>query len=262
MMVSRSGFYKYLKISKTPDLLLMVIMKSIAQKSRFSYGKRRMSQALKQHGYNLGTYATRSFMIEFDIRCKRKKTYRHWGNNQHTQPASDNILKRKFVVKKPNEVWVADISTIKTAQGAVYVAAILDLFSRKIVGWAIEESMKENITIDALNMALKRRSPVSKVLHHSDQGSQYRSFGYKSLLNKVGFISSMNRKGNCLDNAVMERFWSSLKRERMSLKTYTTKNEAKLDAIDYIEHFYNTDRLHSFLGYCSPVQFEQTAALK
>lgn len=259
MKVSRSGFYKYLKIIKKPDLLLMVTMKSIAEKSKFSYGKRRMSQALKQLGFNFGIFATRTLMIKFNIRCKRKKTYKIWGMNQHTQPPADNILNRKFIVDRPNVSWVADITSIKTLQGFIYVAAVLDLFSRKIIGWAVEDSMKENITIDALNMALKRRSPKSAVLHHSDQGSQYRSHGYNGLLNKVKFISSMNRKGNCLDNAVMERFWSSLKRERMSLKKYTSKHEAKIDVIDYIEHFYNTERLHSFLGYRSPVQFEQMA---
>jgi putative transposase len=262
MMVSKSGFYKYLKSVKKTDWLLMVTVRSIAQKSKFSYGKRRMSHALKQLGYNFGVYATRTLMHKFDVRYKRKKIYRYYGVHKDSQPASENILKRNFVVTKPNEVWVADITTIKTTQGAIYVAAILDLFSRKIVGWAVEDSMKENITIDALNMALKKRSPSTQVLHHSDQGSQYRSYGYKSLLNKVKFISSMNRKGNCLDNAVMERFWSSLKRERMNLKIYVTRSEAKLDVIDYIEDFYNTTRLHSFLGYRSPVQFEQIANLK
>lgn len=262
MMVSKSGFYKYLKIIKKSNFSLKATMLSIAKKSRFSYGKRRMSHALKQLGHNLGVYATRTLMVEFDIRCKRKRTYRYWGNNQHTQPASENVLKRQFIVDKPNKVWVADITAIKTTQGAIYVAAVLDLFSRKIVGWSVENSMKETITIDALNMALKQRKPGSKVLHHSDQGSQYRSWGYKSLINKVNFVSSMNRKGNCLDNAVMERFWSSLKRERMSLKTYATKDEARVDAIDYIEHFYNTVRLHSFLGYRSPTHFEKISALK
>jgi putative transposase len=259
MQVSRSGFYKHVKTIKKPDLLLMITMKAIAQESRFSYGKRRMSQSLKQNGFNFGVFATRTLMLKFDIQCHKKRTYRIWKNNQHTQPATDNILKRNFITNQPNTAWVADITTIKTSQGPIYLATVLDLFSRKIIGWCIEDNMKETITISALNMAFKKRSPKSQILHHSDQGSQYRSLCYTRLLGKFKMISSMNRKGNCLDNAVMERFFSSLKRERTSLQTYTTRNQAKLDVIDYIENFYNTKRLHSFLGYISPNQFEQRA---
>lgn len=260
MQVSRSGFYKYLKIVKKSDLLLIITMKLIAQKSRFSYGKRRMSQALKQSGFNFGVFATRNLMLKLDIKCIKKRSYKIWGHNQYSQPPTENILNRHFVVNQPNAAWVADITTIKTIEGPIYVAVILDLFSRKIIGWSVENTMKDTITVNALKMALKKRVPTSSILHHSDQGSQYRSLSYTALLNQSKMISSMNRKGNCLDNAVMERFFSSLKRERASLQIYKTKNEAKHDVIDYIENFYNTIRLHSFLGYLSPVQFESKSS--
>lgn len=261
MQVSRSGYYYHLKSSLKPkdelEVRLLIEVKAIAKQSGHSYGKRRIAKHLQKQGHNIGIYAARSLMRKANIVCKQRRRYRVTTDSNHVLPIAENVLNRDFTVKSPNKAWVADITYLWTQEGWIYIAAVLDLFSRRIVGWAIDSHMKTSLITDALKMALGRRDPKRGLLHHSDRGSQYASSAYQDFLDSAGITVSMSRKGNCWDNAVMERFFGSLKSERTDNKIYLTRNEAKIDVIDYIEMFYNSIRLHSTLNYLSPVQFER-----
>jgi len=175
---------------------------------------------------------------------------------------ANNLLDRKFSVCAPNKVWVTDITYLWTLEGWLYVAAVMDLFSRRVVGWAMADHLRGSLVQDALKMALGRRQPTSGLLHHSDRGIQYASHDYQQLLKAAGMVSSMSRKANCWDNAVMERLWGSLKSECTDKQVYTSRQNAKKEVIHYFEMFYNSKRLHSFLGYISPIQFEKQFLLK
>jgi transposase InsO family protein len=261
MQVSKAGYYQWLQIKRLrkENILydeLIFQAKVIAQETRNSYGKRRMAKALQNKGYKIGIHATQTIMKKGNIICKlRKKRPVYAIKNQNIQRAP-NLLQRNFKVVAPNQAWVSDITYIPTKQGWIYVAGVLDLFSRKIIGWAVQDHMKESLTIEALNMALQIRKP-NNFIHHSDQGSQYVSSNYQSLLKFFNAQISMNKAGNCLDNAVIESFWKSLKNEYIEGKIYTTKENAKRDVINYIEGFYNSKRLHSTLNYLSPNDFEK-----
>lgn len=261
MQVSRSGYYGYLKRKQhdkhsLEDKLLLEV-KAIAQESRNSYGSRRMAKQLQSKGYAVNRYAARSLMRKAGIECKQRRRYRVTTQSKHGLPVAQNVLKREFNVPTPNRVWVADITYLWTLEGWLYVAAVIDLFSRRVVGWSMAEHMKESLVNEALQMGLQRRQPPEGLLHHSDRGVQYASTTYQAKLKSAGITVSMSRKGNCWDNAVMERFWGSLKSERTEGQIYVTREQAKADVIDYIEMFYNCRRLHSTLNYQSPMQFEK-----
>ena len=172
-----------------------------------------------------------------------------------------NVLDRQFTAQAPNQKWVADFTYIWTVEGWLYVAAIIDLFSRRVVGWSMQADMTAQLVTDALMMAIWRRGKPDAVLHHSDQGSQYTSEQFQLLLTNNGVTCSMSRSGNCWDNAAMESFFSSLKTERVARKTYRTRDQARADVFDYIERFYNPTRRHSTLGYLSPMDFEKKAGV-
>jgi putative transposase len=266
MEVSRSGYYLYLKgkLSKKSlmDIKLLIEVKTLASESQNSYGKRMMSKNLQSKGYKVGCYAARTLMRKAGIECKQRRRYRVTTNSVHGLPIAKNVLNREFNVVAPNRVWVTDITYLWTIEGWLYIAAVLDLFARRIVGWAMAHHMRETLVGEALHMALERRQPESGLLHHSDRGVQYAGINYQALLKTAGVVVSMSRKGNCWDNAVMERFWGSLKSERTDGKIYVTREAAKADVINYIEMFYNCKRLHSTLGYVSPMQFENLFLLK
>ena len=221
-----------------------------------------MSMALQSKGYAIGRCAARTLMRQAGIECKQRRRHRITTDSQHQRPVAENVLNRAFDVQKPNRVWVSDITYLWTMEGWLYIAAVLDLFSRRVVGWAVAHHMRETLVLDALSMALSRRRDTRDLLHHSDQGKQCASERYQTLLKACGITLSMSRKGNCWDNSVMERFWGSLKSERTDNQTYLTRTQAKADVIDYIEMFYNSRRLHSYLGYVSPMKFEQQFLLK
>jgi transposase InsO family protein len=260
MEVSRSGYYQYLKTPMSSKSLreieLIAEVKAIASLSKNSYGSRQMAKHLKNKGYPTGRYAARTLMRKAGVSCKQRRCYRNTTDSNHSLPVADNVLNREFTVAEPNRVWVTDITYLWTLEGWVYVAAVLDLFSRRIVGFAIAEHMRESLINDALQMALSLRQPEAGLLHHSDQGVQYASDNYQETLKTANITVSMSRKANCWDNAVMERFWGSLKSERTDGRIYVTREEVKNDVIDYIQMWYNPHRLHSTLGYLSPVQFE------
>ena len=260
MEVSRSRYYQYLKKINLPpskkELVLICEVKELDKLSRHSYGSRQISRNLKAKGYSVGRYAARTLMHKAGVVCQQRRRFKVTTDSKHSLYVAKNKLARQFSVSTPNKVWVTDISYLWTAQGWLYIAGVLDLFSRRVVGWAIESYMRSELIENALRMALGRRKPESGLMHHSDRGIQYACNDYQKLLESAGITVSMSRKGNCWDNAVMERFWGSLKSERTNRKIYATKEEAKADVIDYIEMFYNSSRLHSTLNYVSPINFE------
>lgn len=266
MDVSRSGYYSFIKRPKSAKGVytnqLLIEVKALSKESRNSYGSRMMSKRLQAKGYAVGRYAARSLMRQADIFCKQRRRYRVTTRSHHDLPVADNVLNRQFTATEPNQIWLTDITYLWTQEGWLYCAAVLDVFSRCIVGWAIDHHMREELVQNALQMALGRRQPKEGLLHHSDRGVQYASKHYQSALKNAGCIVSMSRKGNCWDNAVMERFWGSLKSERTYGKIYFTREQAKSDVIEYIEMFYNNIRPHSTLEYLSPVQFENKFLLK
>ena len=221
-----------------------------------AYGSRRMLKYLQSKNYNIGRYKVRSLMRKAGIECKQRRRYKVTTNSDRKLPVAENILNRKFTVERPNCVWLADITYIWTQEGWLYLAAVLDIFSRRIVGWSLANHMRQDLVKDALKMALGRRQPQKQLLHHSDRGSQYAGSDYQALLKASGLTVSMSRKGNCWDNAPMERFFGSLKSERTDGQKYRTREYAKGDIINYIEMFYNSQRLHSTLNYLSPMQYE------
>jgi transposase InsO family protein len=196
-------------------------------------------------------------MQELDIQAVAKKKYRATTDSRHTQPVVENHLNRKFRADRPNQAWVADITYIYTTEGWLYLAIIMDLYSRKIIGWSLRDRLSKELVMVALNMALKQRKLSSSLLLHSDRGSQYASYCYQVLLGKRGILCSMSRKGNCWDNAVMESFYRTLKVGLIYQKKYETRIEAQRDIFEYIEIFYNRERLHSSIGYNSPEEYEK-----
>lgn len=188
--------------------------------------------------------------------ARKKRKYRITTRSNHRYPVSPNLIQGCFQTKRPNLVWVSDITYIKTAEGWLYLAAVMDLYSRKVVGWSLARHMKLELVNDALLMAIGRRKPEPGLIHHSDRGTQYACNEYRRVLQSHGMVSSMSRSGNCLDNAVAERFFGTLKTEcRLSWRDMTV-NAVKRDIVDYIEMFYNSERLHSYNGYLSPNDFE------
>lgn len=259
MQVHRSGYYKYLKTwsSKRPVNKWVEEIKNLFRESKGSYGSRRIAMGLKERGYNIGRYRTRRVMRNEHLTCKQRRKFRVTTKSVHSKPIVENKLNQAFKVMHPNRVWVADITYLWTQEGWLYLSVLLDLFSRRVIGWSMAERMEEKLVRDALLMALGRRNPIGDLMHHSDRGSQYASKGYQQLLKERGIEVSMNRKGNCWDNAVMERFFGSLKSERVNNRLYKTREEARKDVVDYIEMFYNSRRLHSTLGYKTPMQHEE-----
>ncbi len=259
MNVVRSAYYRYLNSpsqKQDGDMRLLIELKALHKESEQSYGSRRISKALKAKGYKVGRYKARTLMREGKVECKQRRRFKVTTQSNHPLPVVGNKLNREFAVQNPNQVWVADITYLWTQEGWLYLAAVLDLFSRRIVGWALADHMREELVSEAFSMAIKKRKPCGELMHHSDRGTQYASSNYQALLKNNGIIVSMSRKGNCWDNAVMERFFGSLKSERTGGKNYISYAHAKADVIDYIEGFYNNRRLHSTLNYLSPIQYE------
>lgn len=228
----------------------------IYQKSRRTYGSPRIHQKLLREGCAIGKKRVERLMQELGIQAVAKRKYKATTDSRHSQPVAENHLNRDFTPEKPNTSWVADITYIWTAEGWLYLATIMDLFSRKIIGWSLRDRLTKDLVIGALDMALKQRNLSFDLILHSDRGSQYASELYQLLLLKHGILCSMSGKGNCWDNAVMESFYRTLKVELIYQKTYQTRREAQRDIFEYIEVFYNRERLHSSLGYCSPEEYE------
>lgn len=215
-----------------------------------------MSRALRALSYNVGRYRARSLMRQLGLRVMPTKRFKVTANSRHKYQVAPNLLDRRFNVALPDKVWGTDITYLWTREGWLYLAVVIDLFSRKVVGWSINKRMTTDLAINALTMVVWRRRPSKGLLHHSDRGSQYASHAYQAELKRHGMICSMSGKGDCWDNAVVERFFRSMKTERTNHSSYQTREAARQEVIDYIEMFYNSRRLHSYLNYQSPNEYE------
>lgn len=238
------------------DRRLLVEIKAIHQAKRGVYGSPRIHAELKSQGQCHGLKRVARLMRENDIRARRKRKFKVTTDSKHSHPVAPNLLQRDFEATAPNQKWVADITFIPTREGWLYLAAILDLYSRTVVGWSMASRMTRRLVLDALEMAVGRRRPGPGLLHHSDRGSQYACGDYQKALQAYGMICSMSRKGDCWDNAPMESFFHTLKTELVHHRDYRTRGEAKADIFDYIEVFYNRNRRHSALGFCTPEEYE------
>ena len=260
--VSRSGFYAARQRLRAPKQTspLVVHAKAAFEASGRSYGSRRLSAALRAKGLKVGRHRARQLMRSNGLQTRWRRKFVHTTHSRHELPIAGNVLARQFKPARPNQAWVSDMTYIRTRSGWLYLAVVMDLFSRKIVGWAMAPSMPAQLVCAALNLAIVSRQPAAGLLVHSDRGSQYASHAHTALLGRHGLVCSMSRKGNCWDNAVMERFFLNLKMERVWQRDYANHAQAQADIADYITNFYNPVRLHSTLGYRSPNHYEQQHA--
>jgi len=258
--VSKSGFYRHLK--RLPgkraqeNSFLLTKVKEIYEQGRKCYGSPRITASLRQQGYSVGRNRVARIMRENHLRAKMKRKRVNTTDSNHSRPVAENILNRQFQVSEPNRVWAGDITYIPTREGWLYLSVVLDLNSRKVVGWSMAQTMETDLVLGAMNMALQRRETAPGLLFHSDRGSQYASQAFQEHLKGYSMSQSMSRKGNCYDNACSESFFGTLKLECCD-RVFTTRKEASSAIFEYIEVFYNRQRLHSSLGYLSPEQFEQ-----
>lgn len=266
MGVSRSGYYKYSGTEDTlkkidNDFRLLSEIRQIHTETRGAYGSRRISVRLRLQGHDVGRYRARSLMKKAGVSFKPRRKFKVTTDSKHNLPVAANLLDRKFQVKRPDAVWCSDITYLWTMEGWLYLAVVIDLFSRKVVGWAMSNHINASLVREALSMAYCRRKPEKGLTHHSDRGSQYAGGDYQKLLESYGMTCSMSRKGDCWDNAVVESFFHSLKTEWTTGTLYHNRNDARRDVIHYIEMFYNCHRLHSFLEYKCPNDFEKNFSL-
>ena len=233
----------------------------VPRESRESYGSPSIWDALVKQGHRVGEHRVARLMRQDGIRAKTVKKWRVTTQSQHRFPVATNTLDRAFTVESPNRVWAGDITDVWTTEGWLYLAVVLELYSRRVIGWAMGYRLTVDLTERALTMALANRRPRAGLLHHSDRGSQYAATRYQRLLNEYGLIPSMSRKGHCWDNACVESFFGTLKRELVYHRHYTTRDAARQDIFEYIEVFYNRTRRHSTLGYDSPAEYEARTAV-
>jgi putative transposase len=260
--VSRSGFHAWLGRAPSArarsDEMLGARVRASFIASYRTYGARRVWHDVLAEGQPCGLHRIERLMRQQALKARPRRRGLPKDDGQRSVIA-ENVLDRQFSAEAPNQKWVADFTYIWTAEGWLYVAAVIDLFSRRVVGWSMSATMTAQFVTDALMMAIWRRGKPDALLHHSDQGSQYTSEQFQRLMADNSVTCSMSRSGNVWDNAAMESFFSSLKTERIARKTYRTRNQAKAEVFDYIERFYNPTRRHSTLGYLSPMDFERQA---
>ena len=259
--VSRSGYYAWLRRPSSARARrreqLVVSIKRVHEQNRRVYGSPRVCRVLRLAGQRVCENTVADIMKELAIRAKSKKKFvPRTTDSRHGQPVAENRLDRQFNAPLPNQKWAVDITYIPTDQGWLYLAGVMDLCSRRIVGWSMADHMRGELVSDALKMAIVRRWPAEGLLHHSDRGVQYVSEDYMHLLKSFKIEPSMSAKGDCWDNAAMESFWATLKTELVNHEQYATHEQARASIFEYIEVFYNRKRLHSSLGYQSPEAFE------
>jgi putative transposase len=266
--VSRSGYYAWKgrppPARATADEQLGVEIAAIHRRSRGTYGSPRVHAELRAKNRRVSKKRVARVMREKKLAARRKRQFRRTTDSNHDSPIAPNVLERNFEQEAPNKAWVTDVTYIFTAEGWLYLAVMVDLFSRRVVGWATSDTNDRLLALDALYQALHARRPGAGLVHHSDRGSPYASEDYRKALRDRGITASMSRTGDCWDNAVAESFFATLKGELVDHERYATRAAAVASIGDYIERFYNPQRRHSHLGYVSPIEFElrsQTAAL-
>jgi putative transposase len=261
LAVSRAGFYAWRRRPAArrtrQDGTLAVAVAAIYAENHGRYGSPRVQMELRERGQRSGRKRIARLMRAQGLRARPRRRYRTTTDSRHGLPVSPNLLARRFAVARPNTAWVTDMTYLWTAQGWLYLAVIIDLFSRRVVGWSMSERIDRRLALDALRMAVAQRRPQPGLIHHSDRGSQYASGDYQQLLAKHGLCGSMSRRGDCWDNAVAESFFASLKLELVYQVQWRTRAEARTAIFEYIELFYNRRRRHSSLGYLSPAEFER-----
>ena len=260
LQISRSGYYAWMKRAESPrkreNQLLLEQIKSVFYRSKSIYGSPRVTAQLHRDGIVCGKNRVARLMRQNRLQSRKQKKYKATTNSKHRFPVALNLLNQNFLVQQPNTVWVADISYISTQEGWLYLAGIKDLCTKKIVGWSMDKTMTRFLAISALRMALNRQKPARGLILHSDRGIQYANNEYQALLRTNGIRCSMSRSGNPYDNAPMESFFSILKTEWVQHFQYHTRSEAKSSIFEYIERFYNPNRLNSSIGYQTPNEFE------
>jgi transposase InsO family protein len=260
LQVSRAGYYAWCQRPAAPrtlkDQTLALEVATIHRESRGRYGSPRVHAELRERGQCTGRKRVARLMRAAGLYGRERRRFRHTTDSGHGMAIKGNLLARRFAVLAPNTSWVTDITYLWTLDGWLYLAVILDLFSRRVVGWALSERLERGVALDALKMALQNRQPPQGLLHHSDRGSQYASHEYQQLLAAHGLLCSMSRKGNCWDNAVAESFFATLKVELSYRSHWRSRTQARSEVFEYIEVFYNRQRRHSALGYLSPDEFE------
>ncbi len=258
--VSSSGFYAWRKRRPSQrakaDARLAVEVRLAHKRGRGTYGSPRVHRELKAHGHRVGKKRVERLMRQEGIQGQQKRRFRRTTDSNHTQPVAANVLARNFHADAPNTAWVTDVTYVWTGEGWLYLAALLDLFSRRVVGWAASETNDRALALEALRRALSSRRPAAGLVHHSDRGSPYASDDYQTALSERGVVASMSRKGDCWDNAVAESFFATLRAELLDHEHYATRRAAVASIADYIDGFYNPVRRHSSIDYVSPMEFE------
>jgi transposase InsO family protein len=263
--VSASGYYAWRARGESPrakaNCALLGTIRAIHAESGGAYGAPRIHAVLRSHGRRVGRHRIARLMRGAGLRGlaaipRRVRT----TDSRHDHPIAPNRLRRNFTATAPNQVWLADLTYIRTGEGWLFLAALIDMFTRKVVGWAVRDTLHADIALEALTMAVERQRPAPGLIHHSDRGVQYAADDYRKALAAASITPSMSRKGNCLDNAPMESFFHTLKVERVHHRVYASRADARRDLFAYIEGFYNSRRLHSGIGYRSPADMERMAA--
>lgn len=261
LQVSTSGYYAWRRRGESrraqENRALVVEIKALHSESKRTYGSPRIYRELKKRGVRCSENRVARLMRASGLRTKQARRFRATTDSRHDLPVAKNTLDRQFVPAAPNQAWAADITYVWTREGWLYLAVVMDLYSRRIVGFSMQKTLRRRLVLDALKMALGGRRPPVGLLHHSDRGSQYASTDFQRLLAERGIVCSMSRKGNCWDNAPVESFFATLKRELVHHRRYESRAEARTELFEYIESWYNRKRLHSSLGYLSPVDYEQ-----
>jgi putative transposase len=262
--VSQSGYFAWRGRPacrrQREDMVLLAHLRSAFALSNGTYGSPRMTRELQDDGLKVGRRRTARLMRENGLRARQKRRFKCTTDSHHAWPVAPNIIDQDFAAERPNEKWGADISYVWTREGWLYLAVVIDLFARRVVGWAVGDRLHRDLALAALRRALLTRRPLAGLIHHSDRGSQYCSIDYQAELQRHGILTSMSGKGNCYDNAMVETFFKTLKSELVWRTVFQTRSEAEQAIARYIDGFYNHIRRHSALDFVSPLQFEKLAA--
>jgi putative transposase len=266
LKISASGFYDWLErpLSRhdREEARLEIEIKAAHNQTRQTYGPIRLQHVLRESGIEIGICRIRRIRQKLGLLCKQKRRFRVTTHSDHGMPVAANLLQQNFIAEKPNQVWVSDITYIPTEEGWLYLSSHKDLYTHEIVGYAMGERLSRYLVMESLEMALALKSPSSGLIQHSDQGSQYCALDYQQLLTQRGIHISMSRRGNCFDNAPMESFWGILKQELVHHRYFTSRAEARREIREYIEIFYNRQRIQSQLGFLSPANYARQYCIR